>query len=37
MPHMLLKDGRRVLDAAENAGLLPHPNDGPPVVALPRR
>lgn len=36
MPHMLLKDGRRVLDAAESAGLLPAPNGGP-VTALPKR
>lgn len=27
MPHMLLKDGRRVLDAAQQARLLPEPVD----------
>ena len=25
MPHMLLKDGRRVIDAAREAGALPPP------------
>lgn len=37
MPHMLLKDGRRVLDAAQTAGLLPHDPGSPTVVALPKR
>lgn len=36
MPHMLLKDGRKVLDAAQSAGLLPH-NPSDAVVALPKR
>lgn len=37
MPHMLLKDGRRVIDAARIEGILPlDPEDGG-VVALPRR
>ena len=37
MPHMLLKDGRRVLDAAQSSGLLPlDPRDGG-VAALPGR
>lgn len=33
MPHMLLKDGRRVIDAAAAAGILPPPEkNGPKVV-----
>jgi len=28
MPHMLLKDGRRVIDAAQAANLLPAPDNG---------
>lgn len=35
MPHMLLKDGRRVLEAAQSAGLLPH-DPGDTALALPR-
>lgn len=27
MPHMLLKDGRRVIDAAQQANLLPEPEE----------
>jgi hypothetical protein len=27
MPHMLLKDGRRVIEAAQAANLLPPPAD----------
>lgn len=37
MPHMLLKDGRRVLDAAQAAGLLPHDATDQTVLALPKR
>lgn len=37
MPHMLLKDGRRVLDAAQNAGILPSVSEEPKVISLPRR
>lgn len=36
MPHMLLKDGRRVIDAAQAAQLLP-PSEPSNVVALPNR
>ncbi len=33
LPHMLLKDGRRVIDAAQAAGILPAPDkNGPKVV-----
>jgi hypothetical protein len=37
LPHMLLKDGRRVIDAAQAAGLLPPPEEKPNIVALPKR
>lgn len=33
MPHMLLRDGRRVIDAAQGAGVLPQP-DEPNIVRL---
>lgn len=36
MPHMLLKDGRRVVDAAQQANLLPGPAE-PNVLQLPSR
>lgn len=34
MPHMLLKDGRRVIDAVHAANLLPAPEDDNKVVQL---
>ena len=35
MPHMLLKDGRRVIDAAQQANLLPPPEESN-VLQLPK-
>jgi hypothetical protein len=32
LPHMLLKDGRRVIDAAKQANLLPPPEDDRKVI-----
>ena len=37
LPHMLLQDGRRVIDAAMAAGILPAREENPNVVALPKR
>lgn len=34
MPHMLLKDGRRVIDAAQEANLLPAPPADQKVIGL---
>lgn len=37
LPHMLLKDGRRLIDVAAAAGILPSDGNKHKVVALPNR
>ena len=32
LPHMVLPDGRRVIDAAQSAGVLPPPDKGAKVL-----